>query len=94
VSGYQEDATLSELAARFDVHRTTVSAALERAGVAPRWRILGPEGVVRATELYGAALSCGAIGVELGVHADTIWRSLHKAGVHMRDPQGRPRSQP
>ena len=91
VAGYLDGLTVYQLAARFGIHRATVSLPLERQGVPRRKRPLSPDQVKRARALYTAGQSLVAVGGQLGCHASTIYSALRKLGVVMRDPQGRER---
>ncbi|MFL6139651.1 MAG: helix-turn-helix domain-containing protein [Frankiaceae bacterium] len=42
-------------------------------------------------QLYGAGLSAAQVGAVLGCHGSTVWRTLRRAGVELRDEQGRTR---
>jgi len=75
-----------QLAARFNIHRTTVLAHLERNGV-PRRRSgpkLSDEDVHQAVVLYRDGLSLKAIGVRFLVAPDTIGKALRRVGVKLR----------
>ena len=58
-----------ELAARFGIHRVTVSAHLHRRGVTLRHQGLDDEGVNEAIRLYEGGWSLARIGDRLGVDA-------------------------
>ncbi len=69
-----------QLAARFNIHRTTVLAHLERNGV-PRRRSgpkLSDDDVHEAAGLYRDGLSLKAIGVRFLVPPDTIGKALRR----------------
>jgi len=69
---------------RFGVARQTVSAVLERHGVARRYRILTPQDIDAVVRLYESGLSLAAVGARLGVNASTILCALRATGVQMR----------
>jgi DNA-binding CsgD family transcriptional regulator len=82
---------IGRLAARFNIHRTTVLAHLERNGV-PRRRSgpkLSNEDVHEAAILYRDGLSLKAIGVRFLVAPDTIEKALRRVGVKVRPRRGR-----
>jgi DNA-directed RNA polymerase specialized sigma24 family protein len=89
---YQEGATQAELAKHFGVNRTTVSDTLVKSGVRHRYRVVDEAIVASAVALYKVGHSLAAIGEQLGVSYGTVLTALMKAGVVMRDSQGRERS--
>lgn len=84
-------ATVYELAARFGIHRVTVSAHLHSRGVTLRHQGLDDEGVVEAIRLYEGGWSLARIGDRLGVDATTVWTVLKTQGMALRDTHGRER---
>jgi transposase len=90
-AAYDAGATVKELAATFGVHRNTVTLGLDRQGVTRRPRSLTLAQVERAVELYAEGWSVARIGDTLDVWGSTVLRALQKAGVRLRDPQGRER---
>jgi hypothetical protein len=80
-----------ELAARFSIHRNTVSQHLNREGVARRRQGLGDDQVDHAVRLYRAGQSLARIGARLDVDAGTVHSALRARGVRMRDTHGRDR---
>lgn len=88
---YRAGATVYELAARFGIHRVTVSQHLHRQGVSMRRRGLTSPQANEALRLYGQGWSAARIGGRLGVDPTTVWTALRVRGTRMRDPQGRPR---
>jgi hypothetical protein len=91
VAGYQGGATVPELVVRFQIHRTTVFAHLERHGVQGRRnrRKLTDQQVAEAAELYTAGWSTAKIGHKYNVSAETALQTLRKAGVPIRPRPGR-----
>ena len=90
IAGYTEGSSVLQLAARFNIHRTTVLAHLERNGV-PRRRSgpkLSDEDVHEAAVLYRDGLSLKAIGVRFLVAPDTIGKGLRRVGVKVRPRRG------
>ena len=84
VDAYRAGASVYRLADRFGVARQTVSAVLERHGVARRYRILTPQDIDAAVRLYESGLSLVAVGERLGVNASTILNALRTTGVQVR----------
>ena len=89
VATYQSGSTIKELTAQFQVHHTTVSNVLERCGVPRRNRPLTPEQIEHAIKAYQVGSSSKMIGDLLGVGGSTIWWTLRRAGLEMRDCHGR-----
>lgn len=89
VDAYRAGATVYELAARFGIHRVTVSAHLHRQGVTVRRQGLDDEGVAHAIRLYEDGWSLTRIGGRLDVDPTTVWTALKAQGVTMRDTHGR-----
>jgi transposase len=87
-SAYRSGKTIRELTVQFGIHKTTVTAVLERAGVARRIRTIGADEVERAIDLYGSGLSTAEIGARLGFSAETIRSSLMRNGVRLRPRRG------
>jgi hypothetical protein len=84
VNAYRAGDSVYGLADRFGIARQTVSAVLERHGVARRYRILTPQDVDAAVRLYESGLSLVAVGERLGANASTVLNTLRKTGVRMR----------
>jgi len=91
VAGYQVGATVYQLANEFRIHRSTVSLLLERRRVPRRNRPLSPAQIEQAKVLYAAGQSLAKVGSQLGCDANTVRLALVRAGVRMRDCQGRER---
>ena len=90
VAAYQAGMKIRELAARFNVNRTTVLAHVERARV-PRHSDHGKWDdtmLAEAASLYEQAHSLAAIGQRFGVHAKTVASRLRQAGVQRRPRRG------
>jgi IS30 family transposase len=78
---YRFGLSVLELARKYKVHRHTVSAHLEREGVAVRGQLkMTPQLVDRAKQLYAAGQSLTAIGKQLGVEASTVGKALKRHG--------------
>ncbi len=89
--GYLAGATVYELAARFSIHRVTVSAHLHRQGITVRRQGLDAEGIAHVVRLYEDGWSFARIGDRLGIDATTAWTALKAQGIPIRDTQGRER---
>jgi hypothetical protein len=86
---YQEGATVNDLAERFKIHRTTVSAHLHLHGAQMRNRGMTEQQTVEAARLYRQGWSLARIGARFGVDGSTVWRDLRQLGVPMRKPYER-----
>ncbi len=91
VEDYLAGATVYELAARFGIHRVTVSAHLHRQGVTVRRQGLDDEDVAEAIRLYQRGCSLARIGDRLGLDATTARTALKAQGIALRDSHGRER---
>jgi lambda repressor-like predicted transcriptional regulator len=90
VEGYNAGASVRQLVDRFELHRTTVLAHLERAGVArrPHTRKLTDVQIAAAAELYDAGWSLARLGTRFDVDSQTVRRTLRSQGVQMRPRRG------
>ena len=86
VDEYRAGTNINELAARFGVHRTTVTQHLHRNGVRMRRRGLEDHEIDYAVDLYQQGLSLVRIGARLDVHAETVRQALLARGIRMRAP--------
>jgi len=93
VSDYRAGASSLQLARRYGISKASVLAVLDQHGVKRRHQPLTGEQVDEAIELYESGLSVEAVSKRLGTAGRTVHRSLTRAGVAMRDTQGRPRPQ-
>jgi IS30 family transposase len=89
---YEAGATIRELALEFGIARGTASRHLKLAGAEVRGRSMNPDEVAEAARLYATGLSTTAVGDQLGRHHSAIWKALRRAGIELRDTQGRVRS--
>jgi transposase len=90
IVAYHQGQSIRQLARRFKVHRTTVTALLRRQGIELRQAGLAPAAIPAAASLYGQGWSLARLGERFGVDAATVWRALRAAGVEMRMPSQRP----
>jgi hypothetical protein len=88
-AAYRAGEAINELAARFGVHRITVTAHLQRLGVELRQKGLSDEQVAEACRLYPAGWSLARLGERYGVKDMTVRRYLLLSGVVMRSPHER-----
>lgn len=81
---------MANLAKQHGVKRQSIAALLQREGVSIRPRkVISPEQINQAIELYEAGNSSVTIGSRLGYDGATIWRALKKHGVQMRNSNER-----
>ena len=73
-----------QLAEQFRVNRHTVSAVLERHGMARRRRSLSAEEIAIGAQLYNEGCSLAKIGKRLITEAGTVHDALRKVGISMR----------
>ena len=90
ISTYQAGATISQLAVKFDVHRTTVAGHLDRGGIPRRneqtaW---DDEKLRQAAELYATGLSLADVADRYGIDAQTVANRFRCAGVPVRPRRG------
>jgi DNA-binding transcriptional regulator LsrR (DeoR family) len=88
---YRAGGATTELAERFGIHRTTVTAILERLGVEPRTLGLSDKQVVEACRLYPDGWSLAQLAERYNVTDMTVRRYLVLSGVVMRSPHERRR---
>jgi site-specific DNA recombinase len=91
IDSYRLGICVNDLAAQFEIHRSTVFDHVNRAGIRRRYPAIGPREVEEAAELYRTGQSLRAIGIHFGVHASTVGQYLVRAGIKLRDCQGRER---
>lgn len=91
IAGYQAGATVYQLGERFGIDRKTVSQVLRHHEVPMRRRVLSPEQIDEAAQLYGRGWSLARIGKKMGVAPTTVHNRLRERGVRIRDTQGRDR---
>ena len=92
VDAYRRGVPVEELAASFQVNRTTVLGHVRRHGVPKRdRRALQGDEVDQAAQLYAGGQSADWVAAQLGVAASTVRRALKDAGVVLR-PGGRRRT--
>lgn len=86
VDEYRQGVPVGELAARYNVHRTTVSEHARRHGLLPRRRSLDEDERARAAGLYVDGLSMSAIAQRFGVGRSAIRTALVANGVAIGVP--------
>ena len=91
---YKRGESTRQLAAAFEINRTTVLDHLVREGVQRRAnsRLMSDAQVTVAARLYLAGSSLAVLGRRFGVNAETVRTELRKAGIARR-PAGRSKFQ-
>lgn len=88
---YRSGLTVYQLAAKYGIHRHTVSRHLREAGVRLRLDGMTAEQIDAAVQLYASGWSLARIAERFGVTATTVHKRLRERSVHFRDTQGRAR---
>jgi transposase len=83
VTDYLAGATTRDLAARYELSKTTVTRLLRQRG-AVRTRGLTTEQITLGLELYALGYSVARAAEALDVHVNTLYGALTRAGVEMR----------
>jgi lambda repressor-like predicted transcriptional regulator len=83
-AAYRAGNATKELATRFGIHRTTVTAVLQRLGVEQRQKGLSDEQVAEACRLYPEGWSLARLSERYDVTDMTVRRYLLLAGIVMR----------
>jgi DNA invertase Pin-like site-specific DNA recombinase len=78
---------IDELAAGFDIHRTTVMTHLDRAGAERRTGLIQRH-LNEAHSLYESGSSLARVAEHFGVDAETVRRAFNDAGISMRPRRG------
>ena len=91
IRAYDEGVPVNDLAAQFNLHRSTVLEHLNRAAPKRRYPAMDQAQVEEAAQLYQAGKSLRDVGIHFGVHASTVSRNLTGAGVPLRDCHRRDR---
>lgn len=92
ISAYQAGATISQLAARYGIHRTTVTALLDqhqipRHSARTNW---GDDELRKAAEQYGSGKSLAGVASGYGIDAQTVANRFRRAGIPIRPRRGWP----
>lgn len=90
LSLYTAGSSVSELARRYAIHRTTVLLHLERHGVdrRPATRRLTGGDLKQAAAFYAAGESLATVAGRFGVNASTVARAFRSAGLPTRLRRG------
>ena len=90
VAAYRAGATISQLAVKFSIHRTTVAGHLDRHGVPHHneQRAWDDELLTQAAELYASGLSLAGVADQFGIDAQTVANRFQRAGVAVRPRRG------
>jgi uncharacterized protein (DUF433 family) len=84
VAAYEAGTSIKDLAAQFEINRSTILAHLAEQDISRRYPALNPEEVAEVCELYDRGLSSSEIGQLFEVSADTVLRALRKMGIRTR----------
>jgi transposase-like protein len=90
VEAYRTGATISRLAVKFGVHRTTVAGHLDRHSI-PRHNeqaAWDDETLRHAAELYATGSSLADVADQFGIDAQTVANRFRRAGVTVRPRRG------
>ena len=87
---YQQGAKQAELADRFGMHRRTIAAHLDCAGVLRRCAGWDDTILAEAAALYGSGASLLDVGRRFGVDAKTVANRFSRAGIGTRPRRGWP----
>ena len=92
IAAYQAGATISQLAADFSVHRTTIAAHLDRHQVRRhREQTAWDDDTLNETaEAYAAGLSLADVAARYGIDAQTVANRFRRAGIAIRTRRGWP----
>lgn len=77
---------VSTLAARYGVHRTTVTEHLRRRNIPMRAKGMLPSEAEESILLYEEGYSLASIGRHFGVTANTVRNTLIRSGMRLRGP--------
>ncbi len=93
VAAYLAGVSVPQLSERYEIHRTTVVAHLDRLGVARRGNQckLTDEDVREAVRLYQRGWSTLRLGQHFNVNPETARKALHRAGLTLRGSRNQPR---
>ena len=85
---YQQGMPVREICQRYGISKQQVSNLRNALGIPRRPRGLSDEQKRQAKQHYLAGQSCAAIGRHFSVHAETVRRYLHTAGIALRPKPG------
>jgi DNA invertase Pin-like site-specific DNA recombinase len=90
IADYRSGVKVKELAIRYQISRNTVIEHVKQAGgVRHRYPALLPAEIAVAVQLYQSGQSLVTVGKHFGINASTVRSALLRAGLEMRDCQGR-----
>jgi lambda repressor-like predicted transcriptional regulator len=90
IAEYQAGDDMTVLAGRWGMHRTTVAAQLQRAGVELRRQGVPADRLDEALRLYREGWSCQRLAERYDCDDETVRHVLKRAGVTLRAPWERP----
>ena len=85
---YQQGMPVREICQRYGISKQQVSDLRKARSIPHRPRGLNDEQKRQAEQHYLAGQSCATIGRHFGVHAETVRRYLHTAGIALRPKPG------
>jgi DNA-directed RNA polymerase specialized sigma24 family protein len=88
LADYEEGVPIRVIAAKFGVHRATVSELVRRAGIPARQPGLLTKDHGQAAALYEAGLTLGQVAERFSVSVETVRAAVVAEGVQVR-PRGR-----
>ena len=91
IDAYREGEVVTALAARFQVHHSTVSKLLRRQGMSRSAKKLNSIHVSQTIDLYQSGSSLVCVASRIGCSPRTIRNTLETEGITRRDSHGRPR---
>jgi len=87
IARHERGARIDELAATFDVHRTTVMTHLDRADAERRSGVIQRH-LEEARRLYEAGSSLARVADHFGVDGETVRQAFKNAGISLRPRRG------
>lgn len=79
---------MNDIAREWNLHRTTIAAELQRAGMVQLPKGMSADQIDQAVELYGSGLSLAVVGSQLGFTARTIRAELLRRDLKLRPRPG------
>jgi AraC-like DNA-binding protein len=87
IARHERGAHIDELAASFDIHRTTVMTHLDRAGAERRTGVIQRH-LEEARALYESGTSLADVASHFSVDSETVRRTFKNAGISLRPRRG------
>ncbi|MFD3399831.1 helix-turn-helix domain-containing protein [Kribbella sp. NPDC058693] len=89
VAEYEAGASSAAIGSLFSLSKKSVVKVLREAGIKVRYPRMTESELRRATMLYNDGCSLVEVGKRLGRDHSTIYKSLKRAGMRLRDTHGR-----